>query len=94
MKFLYIAVASIALISFNSISPVIPQIITPAWSQESDHSVYDRVQKTNTIRCGYSTWDPLFYIDPKTGEKHGIFHDLMEEAGKRLDIKIVWAEEI
>lgn len=61
---------------------------------ENSASVYDRVAKTSTIRCGYTSWDPLFFSDVKTGEKKGIFHDLMEEAGKRLDLKIVWQEEI
>ena len=50
--------------------------------------------RTGTIRCGYTSWDPLFFIDPKTNEKKGIFHDVMEEVGKRLDLKIVWQEEI
>jgi ABC-type amino acid transport substrate-binding protein len=54
----------------------------------------DRILEKQEIRCGYTSWDPLFYVDVKTGEKKGIFHDLMEEAGKRLDLKIVWQEEI
>src|ERR1700733_12800080 len=57
-------------------------------------STYDRIKRTGTIRCGYTTWNPLFYIDPKTNEKTGIFHDIMEEAGARLGVKIVWQEEI
>jgi polar amino acid transport system substrate-binding protein len=57
-------------------------------------STYDRVARTGTVRCGYSVWDPLFYIDPKTNEKKGIFHDMMEEVGKRLGLKIVWQEEL
>lgn len=57
-------------------------------------STYDRILRTGTIRCGYSVWDPLFFIDPKTNEKMGIFHDEMEEIGKRLGLKIVWQEEL
>jgi ABC-type amino acid transport substrate-binding protein len=70
----------------------------PAHSAMADsstkESTYDRVLRTGTIRCGYTSWDPLFFIDPKTNEKKGIFHDMMEEVGKRLDLKIVWQEEI
>jgi ABC-type amino acid transport substrate-binding protein len=57
-------------------------------------NTYERILRTGEIRCGYSLWEPLFTIDPKTGEKRGIFYDLMEEAGKRLGFKIIWQEEL
>ena len=57
-------------------------------------SVYQRVMRTGTVRCGYSSWNPLFFIDPTSGEKRGIFHDATEEIGNRLGLKIVWQEEI
>ena len=63
-------------------------------SDDNKETTYQRILRSNTIRCGYTGWDPLFFTDAKTNEKKGIFHDLMEEAGKRLDLKIVWQEEI
>ena len=60
----------------------------------TQESTYDRVMRTGEIRCGYSLWVPLFMIDQKTGDKSGISFDLMEEAGKRLGLKIVWQEEL
>ncbi len=70
-------------------------LLVPVVAQAKDkESVYAHIQETKTIRCGYTVWDPLFTIDAKTGEKGGIFHDVMEEIGKRLDIKIVWQEEL
>jgi polar amino acid transport system substrate-binding protein len=57
-------------------------------------TTYERIARTGTIRCGYTVWDPLFYIDTKTNEKMGIFHDMMEEVGKRLGYKVVWQEEL
>ncbi len=57
-------------------------------------TTYERVMRTGEIHCGYTSWNPLFYIDPKTNEKLGIFHDLTEEIGKRLGVKIIWQEEI
>jgi len=57
-------------------------------------TTYEHVLRTGEIRCGYTSWNPLFYIDPKTNEKVGIFHDMMEEVGKRLGVKIVWQEEL
>ena len=57
-------------------------------------TTYERVLRTGTIRCGYSVWKPLMWADAGTGEKTGIFPDLIEEAGKRLGLKIVWQEEL
>ena len=56
-------------------------------------SVFDHVMKTRTIRCGYAVWRPALWKEPNTEEIKGITHDIMEEIGKKLDIKIVWAEE-
>ncbi|HBM91071.1 MAG TPA: hypothetical protein DD400_04245, partial [Rhodospirillaceae bacterium] len=60
----------------------------------SKESVYDRVLRTETIRCGYSVWKPLMWVDPNSNKKMGIFPDLMEEIGRRLGLKIVWQEEL
>lgn len=57
-------------------------------------STYHQVIESNTIRCGYSQWNPLLYTDPNTGQKAGIFYDLIEEIGKRLSLKIIWQEEL
>lgn len=57
-------------------------------------STYNRVIRTGTIHCGYSVWNPLMWVDPNSGEKRGIFPDLIEEAGKRLHLKIEWQEEL
>ncbi|MCB1538615.1 MAG: amino acid ABC transporter substrate-binding protein [Rhodospirillales bacterium] len=64
----------------------------PAFAK--DDAIYDRIMKSGTIHCGYSLWNPLTFVEPNTGEIKGIFHDLMEEAGKRLDLKIEWTEEL
>jgi ABC-type amino acid transport substrate-binding protein len=66
----------------------------PATSLPAKESIYDHIVRTGTIRCGYSVWHPLFFIDAKTGEKKGIFHDLITEAAKRLNLKVVWQEEL
>ena len=55
---------------------------------ENKESVYDRIQRTGEIRCGYSSWAPFFFIDAATGEKKGSSHDTMEEIGKRLVARI------
>jgi len=56
-------------------------------------SVYDRVMRTGTIRCGYALWQPSLMKDPNTGQFSGIIYDYVEALGKALNLKIVWAEE-
>lgn len=65
----------------------------PAFAAEKE-SAFDRVMKTQTIRCGYNQYAPYFIKDANTGEFSGIFHDIMEELGKNAGLKIEWAEEV
>lgn len=55
-------------------------------------SAYDRVMKTNTLRCGYIITEAV-QKDPNTGVIQGIVPDIMAEIGKLLSIKIDWVEE-
>lgn len=57
-------------------------------------STYDRVMRTQTIRCGYILWNPSLIKDPNTGHLSGIFYDYVEALGKALHLKIEWAEEM
>ncbi len=57
-------------------------------------SAYDRVMERGTLRCGYVAYAPAILIDPNTKEMSGIVHDVMEETGKLLNIKIEWAAEV
>lgn len=56
-------------------------------------STYDRVMQTQILRCGYFTWSPFLMIDPNTKEASGIYHDVIEEIGKQLHLKIEWTED-
>lgn len=55
---------------------------------------YDHVMATQTLRCGYFPFAPNLVVDPNTGKKSGIFYDLTEEIGKRLNLKVEWTEEV
>ncbi|MCB1556661.1 MAG: transporter substrate-binding domain-containing protein [Alphaproteobacteria bacterium] len=58
-------------------------------------STYDRVMRTETIRCAYVSWPPYFYQDYDNGGKQtGIVYDLMNAIGELLDLKIEWTEEV
>ncbi len=56
-------------------------------------TVFERVMRTHTIRCGYAVWNPVLYKDVETDKVRGIAHDVMEALGKKLDLRIEWAEE-
>ncbi len=62
--------------------------------REQEESVYDRVMRTGTIRCGYATWNPSLMKDPNTGEFSGIIYEYSEALGKTLNLDIEWVEEI
>ena len=57
-------------------------------------STYARVLRTGEIRCAYAVYEPPLIKDPNTGQLSGIFYDVMEEVGKRLNLKINWVEEV
>lgn len=57
-------------------------------------NAWDRVQQSQTIRCGFATASGLHTVDPNTGLHTGMVYELMEEIGRRLNKKIVWAEEV
>lgn len=60
----------------------------------AQESVYDRVMRTKTIRCGYALWPPsAVFKDPNSGELKGAFVDIANEAAANMGLKIDWAEE-
>lgn len=64
-------------------------------TQPHTESAYDRVLRTGTLRCGYADWPPIIFTkDMTTGELSGIAHDITEELGKRLNLKIDWVEDV
>ena len=67
--------------------------IAPASFAAEKETVYERVMRTQTLRCGYGQWDPYITKDPNTGEFSGIFYDYVNALGKALSLKIEWTEE-
>lgn len=67
--------------------------VSPALAAK-DKTVYDRVMKTGTIRCGYYVFEPATIVDPNTGELSGLFVDMWDILGKNLGLEIKWVEEV
>lgn len=57
-------------------------------------SVYDRVIRTGVIRCGYTPYSVGLNKNLNTGELWGIYKDIIEAVGQKLDLKIQWVEEV
>lgn len=71
-----------------------PQTTTPVAMTAKFESVYDRVTKSKTLRCGYINWPPLSQKDPNTGKMSGMYIDMTEELARGYGWKVEWAEEI
>jgi polar amino acid transport system substrate-binding protein len=65
----------------------------PMATQSPKETVYQRVMRTGTLRCGYFLWPRVFERDPNTGAFSGLYHDVVEEVGRQLSLKIDWTEE-
>lgn len=57
-------------------------------------SAYERVTKTQTIRCGYIVWSPYLNRDPNSGQFSGLAFEYMDAIAKELDFKVEWTEEV
>ena len=57
-------------------------------------TAYERVIRTQTLRCGYVTFVPNLIKDPNTGIMSGVDYDIAEALGRKLGMKIDWAEEV
>ncbi len=69
-------------------------LLTITASPAMAETVYDRVMKTNVLKCGYLVYDPEIIIDPNTKELSGWVHDIIEAAAKELEWKVEWTEEV
>lgn len=57
-------------------------------------TVYERIMRTGTIRCGYTPYSVGFMKDPNTGKMSGIYVDVVKELAKNLQLKIEYVEEV
>src|ERR1700678_2451857 len=63
--------------------------------QLASQPAFDRVLKTHSLRCAYSSLAGYFVtLDPEHNITKGLVHDIVEQMGRVLNLKIVWAEEM
>lgn len=87
-SFLSLIVALVALVAVFATRP------SADLTESKKETAYERVMRTGSIRCGYADWPPVVFMkDVKTAQLSGIMHDITEEMGKRLGLKIKWEED-
>jgi len=59
----------------------------------AQESVYDRVIKSGTLRCGYVVYPPSTIKDPNTGAISGFSADIINKLASDLGLKVEWVEE-
>ena len=89
MKNISIILASVALSVFSVHFLVKPKNI----EIKHEPSKLETILNRGTLSCGYTSFPPMLIIDPNTGKISGIAHDIMQEIGKKLGVKIEWTEE-
>ncbi len=57
-------------------------------------NVFDRVQKSGVLRCGYNIEEPDLEIDPNTGKVFGVAVDIIERMAQLLGWKVEWSEQV
>src|SRR5687767_7987158 len=55
---------------------------------------FDRVMETKVLRICYLIQPPFLLKSGATGTLSGIYFDLVETIGKRLNLKVQWVEEV
>jgi len=57
-------------------------------------TAYERILRTNTIRCGYINWMPVVAKDPVSKKMMGYWPEVMEAIAASMHLKIEWTEEL
>lgn len=60
----------------------------------SSSKAFNKVMESGEIRVGYLISPPYLSKQTSTGQLSGIFYDVTEELGKRLNLKVIWVEEV
>ena len=55
---------------------------------------FERVMRTNTIRCGYYVYPPISYRDPNANKLSGFSIDMMEKIADKAGLKVEWTDEV
>lgn len=63
-------------------------------NKKGEKDLFSQIQTSKEIRVGYISYPPGFIVDPNTGNKSGIFNDVLLEIAKDNGLKIIYKEEV
>jgi ABC-type amino acid transport substrate-binding protein len=70
---------------------VLPQ--QSAVSIKAKETAFERVVRTGVLRCGYGISPPILVKNSNTGKLQGSDVEIMNAIGKKLGLKVEWAQE-
>jgi polar amino acid transport system substrate-binding protein len=85
-----IASVILSVLAAIAISPFLSKSDPSAHRETS----YERVIRTQTLRCGYEYWEGALMKDPATGQISGPWVQIMDAIGHVSGLKIEWAEQV
>lgn len=88
MKFIITIIVAV-LLSVAAATLLKPDAVQSSAKQTALQEILAR----GTLRCGYTSFEPMLIVDPNTKKISGIAHDVMEQIGDKLGVKIEWVEE-
>jgi ABC-type amino acid transport substrate-binding protein len=66
----------------------------PQQNRQKTETTYERVMRTQVLRCGYTPYSIGFIKDPNTGKMSGIYYDIVTRLASNLGLKVDWVEEV
>lgn len=61
--------------------------------QTIQETAFNRVMKSNRLRCGYAIASPWFMTDPNSKEHSGVGYDVTNAVAAKIGLKVDWVEE-
>lgn len=89
MKLLFKIIAAVTLVCASGLVACNRNVSTP-----ERQSLHEKVINAGVIRASYANYPPYCIKDPNSGELSGACVEILNEAGKRLGLKVDWVEEV
>ncbi|MGE3770855.1 MAG: substrate-binding periplasmic protein [Bdellovibrionales bacterium] len=86
LKFVLVILVA-ALVSYGVAQRAMPVV-------ETKETAFQRVLRTNVIRCGYYVFPPVTYRDLSTGKLSGMSVDMMETIARKAGMTVEWTQEV
>ncbi len=79
--------------SYATVKLTVPRQEAVTLSEEKKETTFERVTRTNILRCGYIPLKTLLDKDANTGRLSGISYDIIERMAQNLGLKVEWVAE-